>query len=256
MRIRAVGTGSPFCRHPLKPASFLLYSEQALVSIGCPWSLPSLLEVLETSLDAVSMFIVLNPMPYQIQGLVEVAMHFVNKKDKPILAAPYRLINALRERLEVDLGFRLESAFQVKAVNKLEIREEYSSHSIQFVQNYMDPQIPSYGLRFEEAGVFISGETPLNEDWLFKEMKSELILHACNLSEVKCNIYKAPTIAELSQLPLYLQNKIWLYGYEKLDIGDHPIPMMFVPPRAWIYDSTRRDRVLSKERFLREASRK
>ncbi len=256
MKIRALGTGSPFCRHPIKPASFLIHTESVYICVGCPWTFPSQLERLEVPLSEVSMFIVLNPLPHQIQGMVEVANYFRGREDLPILSVPHRLVAALRERLECDLGFSLDESFRVRSVNKIEIRETYGNHSIQFVANFLDLNVPSYGLRIEEAGIFITGDTTLNEDWLFKEMRSDVILHSCIGGSSYGKFFSAASVEDLMALPMYLQSKIWVYGYDKYDLAEQPFPMMLVPPMSWIYDSGRRDKVLSKERYIRENAKK
>lgn len=198
-----------------------------------------------------SVITVLSPQQDQIAGLVEIAS-MVRKHKKPILAAPANIINAIAPKVEVEMGCFLNEVFDVKKISKFHIKEEYYSEVVSFVPNHLDPLIPSYGLKFESAKVFISGETKLNEDWLFKAMDCEIILHHIS-QEGK----RSPTISELQELPGYLQNKMWTYGYEKdAKELEQPFPMLYLPPGAWIFDSGRRDKILSKERFIRENSKK
>jgi hypothetical protein len=254
MKIRAIGTGSKFCRHPLVPSCWLVTSGSDLTLIGAPWPVVPALERYGYSVNNLAVITLLSPQTDQIAGLVELAVKFKGRMRKPILAGPARLIDAVRPRLEHELGFFLDESFDVKSVVRLSIREEYFTETISFVPNYLDPLIPSYGLRFDAAKVFISGETALNEDWLFKEMGSDLILHACR---TKSNMSRAAELEDLQLLPLYLQNRMWLYGYdaEEQD-AEQPFPMLYLPPGSWVFDSERRDKILSKERFIRENAKK
>lgn len=255
MKIRAIGTGSKFCRHPLVPTSFLVSSGKDLTLIGAPWSVVPALERYGYNIQDISVITALSPQIDQIAGLVELAYHFRNKPKKPILACTAKIIEAVRERIEPEIGFFLDDAFSVKSVKKIIIKEEYYSEEIVFVQNFMHPNIPSIGLRFESSKVFIAGETKLNEDWLYKEMGCDLILHGCSTQATAVGVN--PTPQEIQELPMYLQTKMWLYGYDAdAKESEQPFPMMFLPPGSWIYDSERRDKLLSKERFIRENSKK
>lgn len=251
MKIRAIGTGSKFCRHPLVPACFLVVSGKNLTLIGAPWPVIPALERYGYTLDQLSVITLLSPQNDQIAGLVEIAQS-VSKKKKPILAAPAKLIEAIKPKLEDELGCFLNDCFDVKSITKLHIREDYHSEVISFVPNYLDARIPSYGLKFETAKVFISGETQLNEEWIFKQMDCDLILHSCSFRHGR-----SPAVSELQDLPGYLQNKMWLYGYEaEAKDVEQPFPMLYLPPGSWAFDSDRRDKTLSKERFIRENSKK
>ena len=255
MKIRAIGTGSKFCRHPLIPASLAVISEQHLTLVGAPWPVVPALERYGYTLDNLAVITVLSPQSDQIAGLVELASRFRKKDRKPILAAPAKLLDLVRVRIENEIGFFLSESFDMKSVVRLHIKEEYFSETITFVSNYLDPHIPSYGLRFESAKVFVSGETQLNEDWLFREMGSDLILHSCHTKHQDGG--RGAHIEDLKNLPLYLQNKMWLYGYEAEERdAEQPFPMMYLPPGAWVFDSERRDKLLSKERFIRENTKK
>lgn len=255
MKIRAVGTGAKFCRHPLTPASWLVVSNTDLTLVGAPWNIVPTLHRYGHDITKIAVIMILSPHMDQVAGLVELAAIFKEIKKKPSLVAPAKLLQLIRDKVEPELGFFLDEAFNLKAVTKVMIKEEYFSESISFVANYMHPYLPSYGLRFETAKVFLSGETKLNEDWLYKEMSCDLILHACNT--LGNTIGAAPSLKEIEELPMYLQSKIWLYGYEvQTKENVQPFPMMFVPPGAWVFDSERRDKLLSKERFIRENSKK
>lgn len=255
MKIRAVGTGSKFCRHPLVPTSFAVMSNKDLILVGAPWPVVPALERYGYELDTLAMVILLSPQSDQTAGLVELCARFRGSEKKPILLAPAKVLEAVRPQLEQELGFFLDEAFDVKSVVRFHIKEEYFSETITFVPNFMDPRVPSYGLRFESAKIFLSGETSLNEDWLFKEMGCELILHCCSTKYLSSS--RGSPLDELKNLPLYLQNKMWLYGYEAEERdAEQPFPMMFLPPGAWVFDSERRDKILSKERFIRENSKK
>ena len=250
MKVRAIGTGAKFCRHPLVPASFLITSGKDLTIVGAPWPVIPALERYGYSIEQVKLVTILSPQNDQIAGLVEIAS-LVSKKKKPILAAPAKLLETVKARLEDELGCFLSDKFDIKSVTRMHIKEEYYSEAISFVPNYLDARIPSYGMKFENAKLFISGETQLNEDWLFKEMDCEVILHSCSKAG------RSPTISELQSLPGYLQQKMWIYGYdsEAKDI-EQPFPMLYLPPGSWIFDSDRRDKLINKERFIRENAKK
>jgi hypothetical protein len=161
----------------------------------------------------------------------------------------------MRSRIETELGFFLDESFDLKPSVKIHIKEDFFSEVAVFVQSYLDPSVPSYSLRLESAKIFITGETTLNEDWLFKEVGNDLILHSCRSSELSGGV--SPMVHEIRDLPMYLQSKMWLYGYDSISKDlEQPFPMMYLPPGSWIFDSERRDRLLSKDRFIRENSKK
>jgi len=230
----------------------LIISGKTLTLVGAPWAAMPALERYGYSIEAVAVIMVLSSNYDQIAGLLEIAAYSTKKK-KPTLAVPAKLIGMIRSKLEEELGSFLEEYFDVKIIAKLHIKEEYHTEIISFVPNFMDPRLPSYGLKFENAKVFISGETKLNESWLFREMDCSIILHSCGTTRNN----RSAAVAEIQELPGYLQNKIWLYGYDSDAKNlEQPFPMLYLPPGSWIYDSERRDKILSKERFIRENSRK
>lgn len=257
MKFRAVGTGGPDCRHPLVPGCFLLQSESANVLIGAPHQVVSRLQQLEIGLESIDAILVLSPRGDQVGGLEEIARFFLGRPKKPMLLAPEKLMTRVRERLEPAFTVFLQDLFNVKSVVKFSIAEEHQSETLKFVPNYLDAAIPSFGLRLEEARIFISGETGLNETWLFKEMGCDVILHSCVTTKRPQGYPGAPRLEEFSELPVYLQNKIWLYGYHNghQELAE-PLPVLFLPQGVAVYDGTRRDRVLNKERYIRESAKK
>jgi hypothetical protein len=257
MRLRAIGAGAYDSRHPLIPACWLLQTEQSMVVIGIPPQLPAKLAMLDIPIDKIDMFIPLSPRGEQMGGLEEIARYFLGKPNKPFLVAPERLMQRIRERLEPAFLLYIHSLFKIKTVTKVTVREEHYSEELSFVPNYLDISIPSFGLRLEESKVFISGETALNETWLFKEMGCDVILHSCTTDNPPAGHPTSPTLKELESLPLYLQNKIWLYGYgSNYQELVEPLPMLFLPQGSTILDTSRRDKLLLKERFIRENSRR
>lgn len=251
MQIRALGTGSRFSKHPLLPACFAIFSENSTILIGCPPQAPAKLASLGEDLAKVSVILPLTSLQDQIGGIPELLLAGHN----PIIAAPKALLDAVVPLLSVEVCGDVRAKCSVKTITKMAVKEEHFSETLTFVPNYLSKGVASFGLRLEASGIFISGATALNEDWLYKEMASELILHSCQQRPLPCP--SPPPVEELSTLPMYLQKKIWLYGYEKLDkTTEHPFPMLYVPPLAWIFDSARRDRLLLKERFVRENAKK
>jgi hypothetical protein len=228
-----------------------------MIVIGIPHQLPARLAMLDIPLEKVDMFIPLSPRAEQVGGLEEVARYFLGKPNKPYLVAPERLMQKVKERLEPAFLLYLQSLFKIKTVTKVTVREEHSSEELTFVPNYLDISIPSFGIRLEENKVFITGETALNETWLFKEMGCDVILHSCTTDNPPAGHPTAPRISELEALPVYLQNKIWLYGYSSnFQEVTEPLPMLFLPQGSTILDTSRRDKILLKERFIRENSRR
>lgn len=257
MRLRALGTGSYNCRHPLVPTSWLLQTDHSQIVIGIPYQLPARLAMLDIPLEKIDMFIPLSARGEQIGGLEEIARYFLGKPDKPFLVAPDKLMQKVKERIEPAFLLYLQTMFRIKTVTKVTVREEHSSEELSFIPNYLDISVPSYGIKFEESKVFITGETNLNETWLFNQMDCDLILHSCVTDRIPPGHPSPPSLTELSTLPVYLQNKIWLYGYTNnhADILE-PLPMLFLPQGSTVLDTSRRDKTLLKERYIRENSRR
>lgn len=255
MRLRALGTGSKFCKPPLSPPSFVVETGSDIVLIGTPWNIMTTLSAYSYDVTKVSMVIIQNPMIDHIAGLVDLAWHVKDSSKKPMLAAPADLVAELYRRLALDIGVHLHDVFDIKTVTKVMIKEEFFSETIVFVPSYTPHMLPSYALRFESAEIFLTGEAMLNEDWLYKEMSSEIILHMCRTTKTAPGC--SPTVQDIGDMPTYLLSKIWLYGYE---VGtkeqEQPFPMLYLPRGAVVFDSSRRDKLLSKSRYINENSRK
>lgn len=250
MKLKALGTGSPFCRHPLVPSSFLLQSEDSNVVIGCPPTIPAKLESISLSVNDIDMWIVLGNRIYQCGGLEEVAARCSAQNDRPYLVAPKTVLDGVEELLK--LAVPIEYCFETKAVQSINIKEEHYSEFIKFIK------VPStretYGIRLEESKIYITGESIVHEDLLYRYGNdAELILHDGLFSFD----YQSHVMERLLKLPVYIQKKIWIYGYTnayKLDLD--PLPMMYLPQGSYVYDSSRKAKYFSKERFLRENSRR
>jgi hypothetical protein len=240
MKIRAIGTGSFFCRHPLVTSSFLIQSETSNVVIGCGTNIPAKLETINLHMDQIDMWIPLNAGPDQIGGLWEAA-HSQREK-KPYLVAPGALLHRIEELLP-DSSI-LKTSFDLKASTKISFSEEHLSETIQFEKNY--GRQPSYSLIFEEAEIFISGTTEVNDEFLHRcGMPAQIILHNCSDLEA------------LQQLPVYLQKKVWIYGYKNALLEqEDPLPMLFLPQGTCLFDSDRKEKHLDKERFIRENAKR
>lgn len=254
MKIRAIGTGSPNVKHPLIPSCLVVQSDEDIWMVGCPWPALSALERYSYDVNKLSLITFQTDRMDQISGICALAPLTRIRQEKPIMAAPSALIDSIKKKIEPELGFPLDEAFDIKRIQKMTIKEEYYQETIVFVRSTDDRHL-SYGLRFENAGLFVTGETELNEDWLFKEMASEIILHTCKTTAH--TVSRAPMVEQLSELPLYLQNKIWLTGYEPdTREAEQPFPMMFLPAGAALFDSTRRDKLMNKSRLIREHTKK
>jgi ribonuclease BN (tRNA processing enzyme) len=255
MKLKAIGTGGPFCRHPLVTSSFLIQSETSLIIIGCGTNIPAKLSTISMSADKVDMWIILSPTMDQIGGLWEIAS--LTKQTRPFLVGAESVLRQTKNLFELTVGKNLLDYFETRSISRVKIDEEHQSESIKFIPNY-HRNIPSYSLLLEESEIFISGNTALNDEFLHQYgAPAKLILHSCNISNDPSNQSVCPTLEELQTLPMYIQSKIWLYGYDNTytDTED-PIPMLFLPQGTCIYDSIRKDKHLEKERFIRESSRR
>lgn len=255
MKLRALGAGSPLCRHPLVPTSFLLQSIDSSVVFGCAPGIPAKLDSIGIKLEQVDIWAPLNARPEQVGGLYEVGLLSLGGAiPKPYLAAPERLI----QRLVPLFPFSLQAAFQITATRCIHINEEYVEEQIEFIPGYLGHE-ESYGLFLSHAEILISGETELNDEWLHRYGSgANIILHSCRVDQAAVPGMKfSPDIVELSALPVYLQKKIWLCGYpnDYQSLVD-PLPMLFLPQGQWIYDSDRKAKHLEKERFIRENTKR
>lgn len=250
MKLRALGTGHLSSRHPLVPSAFLVQSPGATICIGCGPGIPAKLESL--GITTVDVWTLLDTRLTQVGGLEEIAWRVsCGELPKQTLVGPASLINRLSHMMAVSLGAPITEFFDVSHTRVIRIEEEHFGDSIEFVPNYLGDA--SFGLSMENSGVFITGEAPLNEEFLHAYGSPvETILHSCTLSP-KGHLSSAPTLVALQTLPVYMQSKIWLYGYENryLETED-PLPMLFLPQGTWIFDSDRKEKTLNKERFIRE----
>jgi hypothetical protein len=202
------------------------------VLVNCPPSAGARLELIGVPLDKVGMIIALGSSIAQIGGLDEFGELALKSTTKPYLVAPAKLIPKIVSRIDSADGF------QIKSVSKVGFKEEHLTETLTFLDNFSG----SYGFRLEEAKVFCSGSAEVNEDWLHQNFDCEILLHEDR--------------QELLELPVYLQDKIWIYGYDKPTDGADPLPMLFMPQSSWIFDSDRRDKIMAKNRFIRENSKR
>ena len=215
--------------------------------IGCGPGLPAKLETINLSVEQIDMWIPLYFDLGQVGGLWEVASRVKDKK--PFLVAPEKLLAPIKSLfLALGDGVPLNNFFDVRGASKAIINEEHHTENLRFVPNYGTR--PSYGLSLEESEIFISGRTAINDEFLHQHgSPAEVILHSCEHPEA--------TLDMLSALPVYIQKKTWLYGYSSpIEKMDEPLPMLFLPQGTCVYDSSRKDKHLEKERFIRENSKR
>lgn len=255
MKLRALGCGSATCRHPLVPSSFLLQSEKSNVVFGCSAQTPAKLEAIGVDLAKIDIWAPLSARPEQILGLHEVALRVARGElPKPYLVGPEYLLKAVGLALVLPLS----RGFNVIHTRSIHVNEEHLEEKIEFIPNYLG-EFDRCGLVFNTAEIFITGEVELNEDWVnYHGAAARIILQACRFEAPVIEGYpQAPRLDELQTLPVYLQKKIWLYGYSNSyqEVED-PLPMIFLPQGQWIYDSDRKSKHLEKERFIRENSKR
>jgi hypothetical protein len=255
MKIRAVGTGSPYCKHPLTKSSFLLQTETSNVVIGCGPGVPAKLESINVPVSKIDMWIILSAKPDQVIGLWEVAA--IPKASKPFLVAAEPVLNLVKDFYCNTLAESLDSAFETRATTRVVINDEHSSETVRLIPAYLG-NLPSYSALLEEAEILITGDTSLNDEFLHRwGSGSQIILHSCSLPNEPVVGPKNASLDELQTLPLYLQKKIWLYGYGISYVDEiDPLPMMFLPQGTCVYDSDRKEKYLDKERFIRESTKR
>ena len=256
MKIRAIGTGSRFCRHPLVAASFLIQSGTSNIVVGCGPGTPAKLESIGVPLSSVDMWLLLSTDIDQIGGLFEVANRS-SERQPPFLVAPGSVISGVMRVFSDISPAPVEECFDVRPVLSVRIEEDHSRETAVFVPN-TDPARPaSFGLYLEESGIYLSGNTAPNDERLEKYGRgANLILHACS-TETRPTTQATSIDELLASLPDWAQKKTWLYGYDNnyLELCD-PLPMLFLPQGTHILDSSRKDKLIEKERFIREQGKR
>lgn len=232
MKLRALGAGGPFCRWPLIPSCWLLQTGGTNVLIGCPPQAAARLEVLGMIPSDIGMIVPLGSTVAQAGGLDEFGHIFRHVPKKPYLTCTENLLSRVLGRIEYP------RSFQPRAAKQIGFKEEHITESLHFIDNYSG----SYGFKLESAGIFCSGAAAVNEDWLHRNFDCNILLHEDR--------------PELIDLPIYLQEKIWIYGYPKPGDGTDPLPMLHLPQNSFIYDSDRRDKIMTKQRYIRENSKR
>ena len=192
--------------------------------------------MLSIPMNSVDMIVPLGGRTSNIGGLEEFGYRHFHSKDskKPYLACPEKLWDSIEPRLDYGSGF------QQKFVKKIGFKEEHITETLTFV-TYVSG---SYGFHLEKARIFCAGPD------------SNAGCDENILSTLDCDIILHRDSPDLQTLPVYLQRKIWLYGYPEYTEGTDPVPMLYIPQGSVIYDSDRRDKIMNKERFIRENSKR
>jgi hypothetical protein len=229
-------------------SSFLIQEDLGAQLIGCGFNIPAKLESINMSLADIDMILLLNSDLEQIGGLPEVADFSKRSGTKKFLVAPESVLENVRKYSSDFLDLDLDHCFDAKSCHRVVITEEHHSEEIKFIDNYHGKD--GHALLLESSKIFISGKMLPNEDFLHRYgAPSDLVFHSCVLSDSHGD--------ELGSLPLYIQQKIWLYDYSNScsEIAQ-PFPMLFLPQGTCVLDTARKDKLLSKERFIRESSRR
>lgn len=249
MKIKLLGAGDPGVRHPLVTSSFLIQSERSTLVVGIGSGIPAKLESIGIEPQKVDAWIPLDTSIEQIGGLFELKYRFHGTQHCPFLIAPAAVIGRLKQHFEFYFGESGLDGFQLRSVTKVAINEEHYSETLKFIRNYKTPL--GYGFILESAEIFVSGDGVFSDEFLERHgMPNRIIMQSCNLRKSALN--QNPAIEQLQELPLYLQKKIWLYGYSNdfVDLED-PFPMLFMPQGTSIYESGRKNKWIDKETFIK-----
>ena len=253
MKIKILGAGSAYCKHPLVTSSFLVQTETSNIVIGVGPNIPAKLSAIGLEIDDIDMWVPLHTRAEQSGGLEEVA---ATATKKPYVVAPNQVISEISKILGTSFSSAYEKKVGLKSALKIHINEEHYSEILTFIPNHFKSQ-QSFSVLFETAQVMISGDTALNEDFIERHgMACEVILHTC-VTDSKSSFEENAGLAELQTLPVYLQKRIWLYGYGNnyLNVED-PLPMLFIPQGHIVYDSQRKDPWIRKDKFIRDEGRR
>jgi hypothetical protein len=106
MKLRAIGTGSKFCKHPLNSSSFIITSGDNIVLVGVPWGSVSAIEKYGYNINNISVITFLSPQSDQISGLSELAVLFRNKKTYTVSASKINWSYEIKDRDRARVLFR------------------------------------------------------------------------------------------------------------------------------------------------------
>ena len=243
MKIRAIGTGSSFCRHPLVTPCFLVQTSESNIVIGCGPNIPAKLESI--GIDSVDMWVIPSTSLEQVGGLLEV-LKDSRLLGNPYLVGPANVLSCVESTLRATDRARLSDRFNVQPAHRIRVEDENTNETIKLIQRTEDLS-QGHDILFEDAKLFISNSAP-SEDPAFLE----------NLGKAKLILQRWDADSCFSDtLPQDALHKTWLFAYPDhyRDLTEHK-PLLFLPQGTCAYDSTRRDAYLDKERFVREAGRR
>src|SRR4051812_19336387 len=93
MKIRLIGSGHSFCRHPLIPVSLLVQAGDGNLVINCPPQIGSKLESIDMSIADIDVWMMTSAKIMASGGLEEVCS--LKRAKPPIVAAPSLLMSVL-----------------------------------------------------------------------------------------------------------------------------------------------------------------
>jgi hypothetical protein len=230
MKIRLIGSGSPYCRHPLVPVSLLVQtSDGGNLVVNCPPQISSKLESIAMSLSDIDVWLLTSAGVSWSGGIEEVCNTQLTKST--VLAAAPSLMPTLREKYAPSRG----SNKKVSEVSspKVRLEDDHFEEKISYDQS---------GVVFESSSVAL---TDIHGIAKFADCQTIL-----------CNVMNGTTDMSvefdyLREFPLYIQAKIWLVGYgNTYQTIEDPLPIMFMPQGTCVFDSERKERHISKERFI------
>lgn len=233
MKIRLIGAGYNFCRHPLVPVSLLVQpSDGGNVVINCPPQMSAKLESINMSLDSVDVWALTSTDVFRSGGIEEVCN--TPLKSSTVITAGTALMMQLKKKFNISRGVNgkikeVSSSFICVADEHYEERITYGRSANEVV--------------FENSRIVVVDLSTIHRhaEW------ANLILFDVSSGSSDLSV----EIDFLRDLPVYVQQKVWIVGYgNKYSEIEDPFPMMFMPQGTCVFDSERKDRYISKEKFI------
>lgn len=230
MKIRLIGSGSQFCRHPLVPVTLLVQTpDGGNMVINCPPQISAKLESINMSISDVDVWVLTSADVFYSGGIEEVCN--TQTKKSLVLSATSSVMDEIRKKYAPSRG----SNKRVSEVITPSIRLEDDNYDERVV-------LKGNSVAFENSKIVLTNIFEIGE-----YPGAELIL--CNVNNGSPDL--SVEFDCLRELPLYIQSKIWIVGYgNQYQSIEDPLPIMFMPQGTCVFDNERKEPLLSKERFI------